>query len=144
MPIRPENRTRYPKDWPAISASIRARAGNRCEQCGVANGALGGRTPDGAWHPAWPVGEKLLHMEWPKPGTRWACGKDSKRPIELRIIRIVLTVAHLDHQPENCDPSNLRAWCQRCHLHYDRHHHAKTSYATRKAAARTPDMWGES
>jgi 5-methylcytosine-specific restriction endonuclease McrA len=32
---------------------------------------------------------------------------------------VVLTVAHLDHQPENVDPNNLRAWCQRCHNTYD-------------------------
>ena len=35
------NRARYPKDWEAISASIRERAGNRCEWpgCGVEQGA---------------------------------------------------------------------------------------------------------
>jgi len=27
--------------------------------------------------------------------------------------KVVLTVAHLGHTPENCDPANLRAWCQR-------------------------------
>jgi hypothetical protein len=39
---------------------------------------------------------------------------------------VVLTIAHLDHTPENCDPDNLRAWCQRCHLTYDRDHHRQT------------------
>ena len=38
----------------------------------------------------------------------------------------MLTVAHLDHQPENCDDANLKAMCQRCHLAYDREHHAET------------------
>jgi 5-methylcytosine-specific restriction endonuclease McrA len=33
--------------------------------------------------------------------------------------RVVLTIAHLDHTPENNDPSNLRALCQRCHNRYD-------------------------
>lgn len=28
-----------------------------------------------------------------------------------------LTVHHLDLNPANCDPSNLVALCQRCHLH---------------------------
>lgn len=94
MPILPENKARYPKDWKRISADARERAGNRCEgspdfpDCRAANGE-------------------------PHPETG---------------SRVVLTVAHLDHQPENCDPANLRAWCQRCHLHYDRHHH----YATRR------------
>jgi len=32
---------------------------------------------------------------------------------------VVLTIAHLDHTPENCDPENLRALCQRCHNEYD-------------------------
>ena len=33
--------------------------------------------------------------------------------------RVVLTVAHLDHQPEHCDDANLAALCQRCHNRYD-------------------------
>lgn len=36
---------------------------------------------------------------------------------------VVLTVAHLDHNPQNNgtpgDRPNLRAWCQRCHNTYD-------------------------
>ena len=40
--------------------------------------------------------------------------------------RVVLSVAHLDHQPENNDFSNLKALCQRCHLRYDARHHAQT------------------
>lgn len=45
---------------------------------------------------------------------------------------VVLTVGHLDHTPENCERSNLRAWCQRCHLTYDAEHHAKNA-AIRRA-----------
>jgi 5-methylcytosine-specific restriction endonuclease McrA len=54
--------------------------------------------------------------------------------------RVVLTIAHLDHQPENCDPENLRAWCQRCHLAYDAEHHAQTAYATRRAGRAIGDL----
>lgn len=32
---------------------------------------------------------------------------------------VVLTVAHLDHTPENCDPANLKDSCQRCHNRYN-------------------------
>jgi 5-methylcytosine-specific restriction endonuclease McrA len=32
---------------------------------------------------------------------------------------VVLTVAHLDHQPEHCGDENLAALCQRCHNRYD-------------------------
>lgn len=38
MPIRPENKARYPKDWPAISRRIREREGNRCKWCPAENG----------------------------------------------------------------------------------------------------------
>lgn len=34
--------------------------------------------------------------------------------------RIVLTVMHLDHNPTNCDRSNLKAACQKCHFEHDR------------------------
>lgn len=117
MPIRPENRARYPKDWPAVSARIRGRAGNCCEECGVENGALGGREPGGVWHDAIPTGDNGLRLTWPKPGEYgWCKGFNTHR---LRIIRIVLTVAHLNHTPEDCRDENLRALCQRCHLRYD-------------------------
>ena len=46
--------------------------------------------------------------------------------------RVVLTVAHLDHQPGNDDMGNLRAWCQRCHLTYDAQHHAQNARRTRR------------
>lgn len=48
---------------------------------------------------------------------------------------VVLTVAHLDHDPANCHPSNLRAWCQRCHLTYDAKQHAHNARRTRAAKA---------
>lgn len=45
---------------------------------------------------------------------------------------VVLTLSHLDHQPEHNDESNLRAWCNRCHLTYDAKHHAKNAAVTRR------------
>ena len=39
MPIRPENKARYPRDWKQIRAAILERAGHRCEQCGIKNRA---------------------------------------------------------------------------------------------------------
>lgn len=137
MPIKPENLARYPADWPAIRARIQQRAGNKCEQCGVKNGALGGRA-FGKFHEALPLGEKMLRLEWPKAGTYWWCkGVDQK----LRIIRIVCTTAHLDHTPENCSDDNLRFWCQRCHLAYDHEHHQQSARQTRRAGKAVADMF---
>ncbi|WP_230949696.1 hypothetical protein [Burkholderia pseudomultivorans] len=31
MPIKPENRTRYPANWKQIVEAVRERSGNRCE-----------------------------------------------------------------------------------------------------------------
>lgn len=107
MPIRPENRKRYPKDWKAISAAIRERAGNRCEG-----------SPD-----------------FPE------CRAENGQAHPVTGSRVVLTVAHLDHTPENCEPENLRAMCQRCHLNYDKEHHAETAYTTRKLRAQTIDLF---
>jgi hypothetical protein len=105
MPIRPENRARYPENWPEISQQIKERAGWRCEcegECG--RGTHTGRCMNRHGYPAYDTGSK-----------------------------VVLTTAHLDHTPENCDPANLRAMCQGCHLHYDRDHHRQTAARTREA-----------
>jgi 5-methylcytosine-specific restriction endonuclease McrA len=45
---------------------------------------------------------------------------------------VVLTIAHLDQQPENNDHANLRALCQRCHLRFDADwRHARAAAGTR-------------
>jgi 5-methylcytosine-specific restriction endonuclease McrA len=43
----------------------------------------------------------------------------------LRCTHIVLAAAHLDHNPTNNRPSNLKALCQRCHLLHDRKEHRR-------------------
>ncbi len=146
MPIRPSEKSRYPKDWPEVSRRVRERAGNKCEFCGVANYALGGRRKaDGAWMEAHPKGEKLLHLEWPSPGELWWCGDRERQGVALlKIVRIVLTVAHLDHTPENCADENLKALCQRCHLIYDAKHHAKNAAETRRNKIGCADLFDTS
>lgn len=102
MPIRPENRARYPKCWPQISRGIREdRAGLRCECAGEC----------GRDHPG-------------------RCTAIHAHPHPVTGSRVVLTVAHLDHDLVNHDPSNLKALCQACHLAFDRDQHAATRAAT--------------
>ena len=60
---------KYPIDWDKIAATVKERAGWRCENCGASN--------------------KPPH---------------------------VLTVHHLDLNKSNCNPDNLVALCQKCHL----------------------------
>jgi 5-methylcytosine-specific restriction endonuclease McrA len=140
MPIRPENRDRYPPDWPQIRERILARAANRCERCGVKNYQLGGRLPDGTWLDAQPKGERALRLEWPRPGERWWCGPQFG-VVNLRIVRVVLTIAHLNHTPEDCRDENLQALCQRCHLSLDQQLHQQNAAATRRRGRAAADLF---
>lgn len=45
---------------------------------------------------------------------------------------VILTVMHLDHNPQNCARENLRAACQSCHLNYDRPMHLLHAAETRR------------
>lgn len=49
-----------------------------------------------------------------------------------KMIKVVLTIAHLNHTPEDCRPENLRALCQRCHNRYDAKHRAETRKNNKK------------
>lgn len=102
MPIKPENKNRYPDNWVEIRERIRTRANDKCEQCGVVNRSYINRI------------------------SREMCLSD-----EHDAIRVICTVAHLDHTPENCDDDNLKYLCQRCHNRYDIKHRKETRYKTK-------------
>lgn len=113
--MSPMDFAKYPKDWKSISRQIREQAGNCCEFCGLANGLIGYRfPPDGRFEEVQGTG-------------------DAQVDDGGRAVRIILTVAHLDHNTTNNDPSNLRALCQKCHLGWDARHHAVNAARTRTA-----------
>ena len=61
------------------------------------------------------------------------CGKQCRRPGEPFVThKLTLTVAHLNHIPEDVRPENLKALCAPCHLRYDARHHAETRAAKKK------------
>jgi hypothetical protein len=69
------------------------------------------------------------------------CRAEHGSPHPVTGSRVVLTVAHLDHDKANNDPANLRALCQRCHLDWDLDHHmsnARRTRAERKRGAALP------
>jgi hypothetical protein len=108
MPIRPEMKALYPADWPLISLRIRnERAKGRCECTGECG------THAIAWAP---------------------CPATNGKPHPITRSVVVLTVAHLNHDPRDCRDENLKAMCQKCHLNYDADHHAETRKATKAAA----------
>lgn len=126
MPIK--DKSLYPADWPAISQRIRERDGQQCKRCGVANGAWILRsTEDGARYLVYQDGDlytpdgEPIHMG--ELDSEYADSKD---------IKVVLTVAHLDHDPANNADENLAALCQRCHLMHDAKQHARNAAETRR------------
>lgn len=135
MPIRESQKHRYPKNWRAISDSIRFdRAEGRCECTGQCGSDHEGRCDA-------PHGEDIARLRRDPAVWRrcedFSCGE--YEPGWHKAIRIVLTVAHLNHTPEDCHPENLMAMCQRCHLRYDRFEHGRNAAETRKRKKRRPE-----
>ena len=132
MPIKPQYRYFYPIDWRELSIAIRfGRAGGRCEQCRRPHGQTVLHLGDGRWwdeaDQIWRTGQGKALTRLPPP-QRW--------PRDLDTTRVVLACAHLDHDPTNNRGSNLRAFCQRCHMLHDRQEHQRrraTTYRGRRA-----------
>lgn len=103
MPIKPENKSRYPDNWKQIRVEILKRAKHCCEFCGAEN----------------------------------------YEPHPITGSKVILTIAHLDHIPENSNPGNLKALCQKCHLSYDKEHHAKNARITRDKKSGTLRLFEE-
>jgi len=107
---------KYPKNWKTgIVPRILDRAENKCEFCGLENNSqvyslkvyLRGENGRYGYRQIWfrdkRDAEKHKHL-----GT-------------LKKVKVVLTVAHLDHDEENHNVKDerLKALCQQCHLNYD-------------------------
>jgi len=112
MPI---DYSKYPKNWKKeIVPAVLKRAGNKCEQCGLMNG------------------QRVYCVKlWIKENGRYKLtsvwfsdendAKRENRHSVVRMVKVVLTVAHLDHDETNHDVEleRLKALCQACHLRYD-------------------------
>ncbi len=117
MPISPENRKLYPANWKEIRAQILARADSRCEG-------------------------DVLFIDYQSdtglsPVGRCPAYNGDAHPFTGS--KVVLTIAHLDHDPTNNNPANLRALCQKCHNTYDGPHRAE-SRKRRRAQNRAQDL----
>lgn len=133
MPIRASERARYPKDWPAIRARILERADNRCEflmmdgtRCNAPDKELVFR-------------DKRDPESWRMPNGN-DCGEADPTCYG---VTVVLTIAHLNHQPEDCRDENLRAGCQLHHLRYDAAHHRQNSVWTRRRKKQNGELFAE-
>ncbi|MFN3247735.1 hypothetical protein [Roseibium album] len=77
------------------------------------------------------------------PGHYPDCRAENGKPHPVTGSKVVLTVAHLDHTPENCSDENLRAMCQRCHLTYDAKQHGMNARKTRFKKVGQDDLFKE-
>lgn len=102
MPI---NYSKYPPNWKTeIRPRILKRADNRCECCGLKNKAI-----------VYSFIENGIR-EWKEEISQFDF--DFFEPKEVKVI---LTIAHLDHDETNLEVKDdrLKAMCQLCHLRYD-------------------------
>jgi hypothetical protein len=114
MPI---DYSKYPPNWKTeIVPRILKRAENKCEVCGLENKDY--------------IYSLKVYVRVPETGrygyrSIWlSLGADAERSKHLGVVkkcRVILTVAHLDHDETNHDVKDdrLSALCQYCHLNYD-------------------------
>ena len=122
----------YPKNWKTeIRPRILARANNCCEQCKVPNYAVICR---GRWK-----GEDVYqnddgqifsatdggYLGSSYVGDIWGEG------VKQVVLKVVLTVAHMEHDLSTHEDEDLNALCQTCHLRHDKKLHSENARQTR-------------
>ena len=95
------NRGLYPKNWEQMAFEIKQAAKWTCEGCGRP-----------CIRPDESIAKFVERITTEMP--IWLVDNPAAHPR-----RFLLSVAHLDHLPQNCDRANLRAWCCPCHGRYD-------------------------
>lgn len=121
MPI---DYSKYPDNWKSeIRPRILERAENRCEFCNVENHEFVFR---GLWHneEVYQYADGRIYS-YPSGNYRDTEMAGDVQPLSgnphQKAVKIILTIAHLDHDEENqnVQDDRLAALCQKCHLIYD-------------------------
>jgi hypothetical protein len=111
MPIEKD---RYPTHWPTLALDLKSKQEWTCEHCGKQ-----------CRKPKEPLSVFAERVYGGIDGDDWKEAVDCPG-------KFVLTTAHLDQNPANNDPNNLRALCSGCHLNYDRDYLAANAQAKRE------------
>lgn len=120
----PMNRSLYPANWNAIAMAIKREAQWRCQECDRPC-----RPPGTSWEEFAASLEEAWYQEAYEEVVDEETGESG---IVEKRGRFTLTVAHLDQNPANNDPSNLQALCPKCHLRYDAIAHWQTRRRRRR------------
>jgi hypothetical protein len=130
-PIRASEKDKYAKDWPAVRARILTRAEGRCEflcvdgrRCNAPDLELVFRS-------------KRNPEIWRSPHGG-DCGEADP---DCYGVKVVLTVAHLNHDPSDNRDENLKVGCQLHHLRHDSKHHQANAAATRRAKKNNAELF---
>lgn len=84
------------------------------------------------YHPKWKLISYLIRKVRAKNHCE-LCNAENLKPHPKTGSKVVLTVAHMDHNKNNNRFNNLKALCQKCHLGHDIHQHvANRKYGKRK------------
>lgn len=119
----PLERDRYPADWKQMSINIRIAANHKCQMCGKE-----------CRRPSEKLSDFILRIYGGLKGKNWAEACDAiDHPQKYR-----LTSAHLDQNPANNHPSNLRALCMPCHIRHDHKFLGKNKLAKRERKGQIP------
>ena len=110
----------YPANWHTeIRPRILERDGHRCKFCSVPNHLVIKRIKGDSYRTPG-------SQEWDMINSRVRnCHSNLTESIRYHgFTKVVLTIAHLDHDHTNSSDHNLAALCQRCHLQLDGKQHA--------------------
>lgn len=100
--------------WQRIREKVLARANHRCENCGVRDRYF--------------VAKDVDTREWFSYSDEGDEAVDAMRIVDElggQLVQIILTIAHVNHDPHDNDLLNLKAWCQRCHNRHDAKHRGR-------------------
>jgi len=128
MPIRADLRHFYGREWrDEHRPRILARAENCCEACAKPNGVqlltMTWRADSGERMMIWRW-NTIIPRWWDQNGEPWS---GTPPPgVRLRPIKVVLAVAHRNHDPADNRDENLAAWCNWHHLQHDQERHRDT------------------
>ena len=144
MPIRKVNRAYYEgPEYAEFRAFLRARAGDRCEQCRAKNGVEYFWT----WSEYDTSFESSLYWDnntWITPGGLAVDGELLRRNASVlldgpnlkycRVLTVQCGASHTDHDPRPRDPERARWLCARCHLAHDQSNNIARKRRLRAAA----------
>lgn len=103
---------KYPKDWKrVIRPRILERADNCCEFCAKNNQIVRNHT----------IGFRDKNDDWNEIDCSIQGDVDAEdaEAEGYKMVKIILTIAHIDHDITNNSDDNLAALCQRCHNRLD-------------------------